>query len=333
MSTVVSISVCNRSSEIIGVFAGLVERLLEPTSITAQIYAGGSTHRHHVDPADVLADVEQFGSAILPSSNALVLSGVVQLAHDVDLTVDLDLYGSNYYGGGYARGNGHVRLTVANLATLISSERRPVHLPMVYGLQDKDVLELTIAEELFVRVCGLMDTQNDDRPSVEHAAMYAETGWPGPADCSMLYHRDVSEFARDFGRMYADYHYGILSAELLQSGRNLWDLSVSDLTALTSESPPKTEAPRTFASWETPNPEVPLQREFLDQLDEQTARRLSLVHEESMFIGVRAACSDTEHVVCYAFGSYGGVVAANPLTRRGELSTIWRFYDSFARST
>ena len=96
------------------------------------------------------------------------------------------------------------------------------------------------AELLFLKGCGFTLNVNpkswsldyEGETYIDHGAMYYESGWLDPFRCQMVYHKNTQEFARDFERIYADYHWGITMPLLYELKKDLWQLSESEIASL-----------------------------------------------------------------------------------------------------
>ena len=162
------------------------------------------------------------------------------------IPLDIDFHGKGYMDGHYARDNSSVRITVedSGLWRLMKSISRDMSWT---GLDAPEHLKSEAIEKanrdselLFLIGCGFSlkgDSSSwkweyEEENYIEHGAMYYESGWSCPLRCQMVYHKDPKEFAKDFERIYADYHWGISMPLLYSLKKNIWQLSESEIHSL-----------------------------------------------------------------------------------------------------
>lgn len=172
-------------------------------------------------------------------------------------------------------------------------------------------------EDLFFRICGLYDL---DYVPVEHAAVYMEAGWPAPSCCAMLFHRNKQEFAKDFLRIYRDYHWkNQFMSEMLSKN---FDLEAGLQGYFTIEN--IQERKSYYAQFDDT---VGKLTDFLEQIDEKKIRKLARFSEREIDAALSLAGDWlSEHTIeCstqyFDFGEKGGAVLSTPKT------SIWRLYE------
>ncbi|ELS01077.1 hypothetical protein Xen7305DRAFT_00007780 [Xenococcus sp. PCC 7305] len=114
--------------------------------------------------------------------------------------------------------------------------------------------------------------------------MYYEAGWPCPLMSQMVYHKNPQEFARDFERIYADYHCGIPIPLLLPPEMNIWQLSLQEIAELNEYKGFARRSgrkyPAGYKSFSKPQEFLPKQKEtdimnFLEGLNKEKVQKLS----------------------------------------------------------
>ncbi|AFZ36156.1 hypothetical protein Sta7437_2625 [Stanieria cyanosphaera PCC 7437] len=188
------------------------------------------------------------------------------------------------------------------------------------------------ADALFLTACGLLEPE--DNSYIDHAAMYYRYGWLSPLTNPMIYHRNPVEFARDFERIYAEYHYGISIPLLLNSGIDIWQLTQAEITDLVTylgktDSPVK-NYPKTYKLLCKPHDILPEQKEsdiinFVESLDPETVKKLSKLSPDFIKQALANLEQELPEIHSYDFESRGIVLTS------GVLMSVWRAYQYLAQ--
>ena len=210
-----------------------------------------------LNPSDVVQVIEHLNNTFWHVS--LTLSYPLASGWSV-VPIDLNLFGNRYIRSGVWPPD-QICLCLPLSCIRSHREQRPV---------TEQIADL---EESFFRACGLAeDTQPD--PNLLHAALKYDACWVSPADCAMIYHRDIQDFRRDFHHIYVDYALGIRMGYLILSAQEFWNsqLNASSQTfPKINRSPP----PREYLEQHRLIFDSAEKIQFLEQLDLRLAQQIS----------------------------------------------------------
>ena len=320
MGTTVSIALHAAETTIPRAFQHLVQRmLLQGAGPRVYFYERFGYEDPHDLGIDALTRLEAVATSIVTSHRAIRVEMVYTLASGRGIVLDLNLYGKEFNLGWDVCYDGHIRLTLG---------LKPLSRPLKDALDDEpsppqarlaDLAEHVImdSEALFFHACGAHDPTAD----IQHGAMYLECGWPSAEGCAMVYHRAAPEFARDFARIYAHYHWGISTPLLLE--RDVWQFQETDMAAL------RTYEPLEEAARKQPDRDIFADHEqlaFFSALDQETAQRLSALPAERIRALLHEVYQHEPELTCYDFGAQGLALTADPL------SNVWRAYAYLGRA-
>ncbi|MEM7759536.1 MAG: hypothetical protein AAF298_15630 [Cyanobacteria bacterium P01_A01_bin.40] len=169
-----------------------------------------------------------------------------KLASGELVPLDLDFHGIGYQMGHTVRNDSCIELSAQDSGLWRSLKQ--ISRDIVWtGLDVPEHIKSAAAEKanldtelLFLHACGFIHNQAPESYSweieeetyIDHAAVYYESGWSSPLLCQMVYHKDPYEFAKDFERIYADYHWGITMPLLYSLKKDIWQLSKSEIASL-----------------------------------------------------------------------------------------------------
>ena len=322
MSTTISISIYAEENNIAMAFWNLLDRIMICSTIkSVKIYEKYDQHNtKHISIEHLISSSVSIAEYILYSMNSIKIDLAYKLASSRSIGISLYLYGKGYNQGLAASENGPIRICLSledflgPLKNVTGSERKVTSTV----LTEQGSREITDAEELFFRSCGILEAKRG-HPYVKHAAVYLENGWPSAVACSMLYHRESEEFAKDFGRIYARYNWGTLIPTMFRAEANIWRASPTD--PLSAAGPGK-NMPEFYRQFSKPDEEEII--DFLDNLDIETAKKLSTLSGEFIKEELLEVNTAVPEVRCYDFGT-----SALALTT-DLASSLWRAYEYIA---
>jgi hypothetical protein len=230
MGTIINIAINTEQEQAGRAYKALLNRLLERSEIkksTVERWIHKKLVKQKLKPGrtsgdmvyikdDILPNGESFDYLIndIPYSNKIFqIRLLYRLFSEEEIGLSLYLNGKDYESGFTVRNNSYIVVSIS-----LNDVDRPLknlsYNPYYKALTQEQLLAddtfrqlaTQVAhdwEHLFLHVCGI---DSVEEPLVQHAAMYLENGWPSPACCAMLYHRDKREFAKDFLRIYRKYN-------------------------------------------------------------------------------------------------------------------------------
>lgn len=245
MSKTISMSFFPSEGNQIKAFVSMIRRLLTNAEVCHERHWRNESE--HPDFDTLMSILEAPKSELLANSGdsfSVVLQ--YQSASGESIPLDLDFYGKDYKMGHYARDDSSIRLTAEDSGLwrslksitwdrVLTGLDAPEHL--IAAASEKANLD---TELLFLQACGFVLNQEEESWSweieeetyIDHAAVYYESGWSCPLTCQMVYHKNPQEFAKDFERIYADYHCGITMPLLYALDKDIWQLSKSEIASL-----------------------------------------------------------------------------------------------------
>ena len=249
MSKTISMSFFPSEGNQIKAFASMIRRLL-PSAEVCKIQRHEQHLRHESPQLDfdtLMSLFEALESESLADSedSFSVVLGYTSASGEL-VTLDLHFYGKGYEMGHYVRDDSSIRLTAQD-SGLWRSLKSIMWDRVLTGLDAPEHLIAAASEKanldtelLFLQACGFNLNQGEESWSweieeetyIDHAAVYYESGWSCPLTCQMVYHKNPQEFAKDFERIYADYHWGITMPLLYALNKNIWQLSKSEIASL-----------------------------------------------------------------------------------------------------
>lgn len=338
MGTDISITLHTSSENAPTSYTNLIRHLLaNSSSVRFHIFHHNMTKSTEINLQDLYHTLEEKLPSLIFSDDYFRTILNYNTPIDSSICICAYCYGQQLEMGKTVRNNGHISLVIS-LKELIPREEveNPGHQPKRWPVAALSGHMLNVAEELFLRTCGLLDSEER---YIQHGAMYLESGWAPPEECAFLYHRDVQEFARDFMRMYAAYHWGILPPALFDPRIDVWALTSAERQALQVMAPPKDEEPRHLLSWERHYPDEVARQQFVANLYPASAQRLARLPGDRVRDLIHAACQHIPEVRCYDFGARGLVLASSletslwrAYTSTVQQSSLWRVYDYIARA-
>lgn len=320
MSTTISISLYAEPANIPEAFRALVERMLRRSILSTSVLRSKYAHRE----GRVLATYQLKRqlpalAATLPASDqGLEIQLEYELISGRRIALDLLLHGVGYEDGLEVQQSGPMTLRFSHsqlaqpLADLLSPNRVPTTVP---ALAQAGVEVLRDGEELFLRACGLLQDEVQDS-MIQHGAMYLEAGWPSPAACAMVFHREVQEFGRDVARIYREYNHGLLIPMTLSDRIDVWEVDKRPSGYLAKPGRNNRAFYQQFS--DPPNGSL---IQFLEQLDQRNVRKLSVLPRPQLKALLIAATQTLLDVESYDFNDQGLVLVTDPL------SSVWRVYD------
>lgn len=294
-------------------FTALVQRLMLRSS-DMQVRVHKKWYLEAEDLPDNLSmeQMESLTRTVVDSDNAIELTVGYQLYSGRWIPLTIRFYGVGFERGHMARFNGNINISLSH---------KDLARPLIETFQERavtgrfrsQIAETTMndVDELFCRVCGV-DEHGKNVTAIEHGAMYQEYGWFSPVSCSMLYHRDVRQFAKDFVRIFAEYNKGIPAPATFDPSTDIWMLETDQDMRLGRE------RPEYYKQMEKMNSERFIQ--FLDSLNEQNVRTLSTMPGEEMRRYLNMASLEIAELASYDFGAHGLMLATDPL------SSIWQAF-------
>ena len=249
MSKTIAMSFFPSKGNRIKAYASMIRRLL-PNAVVCKIRRHEQRQRYESPQLDfdtlmsMLEAPESESLADSEDSFSVVLG--YTSASDESVTLDLNFYGKGYEMGHYARDDSSIMLTAQD-SGLWRSLKNIMWDKVLTGLDAPEHLIAAAAEKanldtevLFLQACGFTLNQGaesysweiEEETYIDHAAVYYESGWACPLTCQMVYHKNPQEFAKDFERIYADYHWGITMPLLYALDKDIWQLSKSEIASL-----------------------------------------------------------------------------------------------------
>jgi hypothetical protein len=311
MSTQISISLIADKEDNLTAFEGLVSRigLNADSMVVARHDVNYSWQDRKIlieGDAGIIRDFSFLDAAqdVAQSRNALEVSCAYRMPSGRIAALDLYFYGDSFLSGKMCRSVGRISLltTINDLvAPLLEAIRSgiPETSPALDSIRRACLLDV---EDVFFTACGFIC--NASPGVIKHGSMYVERNWRSPLDCSMVYHRDLSEFTRDLLRIYADYHFGI----------DIVDTFVIDADVLQVES--KVSGNRTPGKVEPDRylyfDESGWILRFLEGLDLTRIKSLQEVPREAIAECLRTAPLAEDHVYFREASGLGGAVTTYP---------------------
>lgn len=318
MSTTIRISLFSEPAELPLVYRGLLARLAAVGEVEeVKIQGESRSPRSPSLTSTILQDSEDLARTILPSQEAVV----VYLTHRTDsgqlLDLSVMLAGSGFEGGYRVLLDGplSLRFSYQELAFPLLEALKPVRSSMDQErATEHGAAVIQGSQELMLRACGLLESTPESR-GVVHAAMYLETGWPSPVGCSMVFHRAIGEFSRDFARIFLKYRYGIPMTLLLTPGLDLWKAEI--IGEQRANTAPSHSFYQQFS-------EADSLINFLNYLEEEKARELSALSSGEIRDLLEDAASNISEVSCHNFETSGLLLSTHPL------GSVWPIYQYIA---
>ena len=353
MSKTISMSFFPSKGNSIKAFASMVRRITSDNSIQKIKW-----HKKYCDFNSEKIDFDTLMSTIeSPESESLAESKdsfAVQLGYTTAsgelIPVDINFYGKSYQLGITVRDDSSLQVLTedSDLWRLMKSISRDMSWT---GLDAPEHLKAEAVEKankdselLFLKCCGFSLKQEDssswkwnyeEENYIEHGAMYYESGWSCPLRCQMVYHKDPKEFAKDFERIYADYHWGVSMPLLYGLEKDIWQLSETEIASLNTHQLNKQKSvsrrcgkkyPGGYKYFSRPLEFAPEQTEmdavnFVESLDKKKVQQLSQLpvsYIKDVFSAV--AESELPEVRFHDFGEHGMVLLS------GANLSVWRAY-------
>ena len=337
---------------VVKAFASMIRRLSPDAEVhqvrTYSKYQGDCQQEMDLDT--LMSIVESSDSESLADSRDAfhVDLGRYTLASGEQLPLTIQFCGRGFHDGHIVRNDSSLRISTDD-SGLWSSMKRIARDKAWTGLDAPEHLFLAAVEKsnrnaelLFLKGCGFIFNVNCERWSlnyeeetyIEHSAMYYESGWLDPFRCQMVYHKNIQEFAKDFERIYADYHWGITMPLLYELKKDIWQLSESEIASLNEyrgyARPRGKDYLKGYKYISRPQEFTPEQTEmdalnFVDSLDRDKVQKLSNLpasHINDMFSLM--AESELPEVRYRSFGEHGAVLMT------GAYLTVWRAYKYLA---
>lgn len=279
---------------------------------------------------DIPTDDEIFCTIIdeIPASKKALETGFLYpLYSRREIGISLYLYGKDYESGYEVRDNGHINVHIA-----LNDVDRPIkelsYDPYYKSLSKEELYENETIRQaarqitqdwdsLFLDVCGV---ESEEKPYVQHAGMYLEHGWPFPACCSMLYHRDKTEFAKDFLRIYRAHR---LERQFMPQMLSK-DFDLEKDIDPQSVNIDQAERANYYKHFDFEEHKL---IDFLDSLELRKVRKLANFSEAEISAALSLAGEwAAEHAFAYStkyvdFNEKGGAILSTPTT------SIWRVYE------
>lgn len=348
MSMTISMSFFPSEGNRVKAFASMIRRLL-PNAEICKIQKHEQRYRYHSKQLDfetLMSTLEAPGSESFADSED---SFSIRLSYNTlvsgePVPLDLELYGKGYQMGLYVRDDSCIRLHAQDSG--LWSSLKSIERDMSWtGLEVPDHLQMAAWEKtsgdtevLFLQACGFSSIKDaagwsweiDKETYIDHAAVYYESGWGDPLTCQMVYHRDPQEFAKDFERIYADYHWGIAMPLLYVLNRDIWQLSDSEIASLNEYKGfarrSGKQYPGSYKYFSKPRKFAPEMNEldalnFIETLDKdkiQQLVKLPVSHIKKVFSAI--AESELPEVRYRDFDEQGSVLLSIPRM------SIWRAY-------
>ena len=354
MSMSISLSFFPSKGNTVKAFASVI-RHLAPSAETHSVKRYRKSHGRDTEKLDLetlMSILESPKSESLADSrDALYVDlGRYTLASGELAPLTIQFHGRGYESGVTAKNDSSLRISIddSGLWRMMKSISRDMSWT---GLDAPEHLKAEAIEKanrdselLFLKACGFSLKQEEDSQSwnwdyeenyIDHGAMYYESGWSRPLRCQMVYHRDPQEFAKDFERIYADYHWGVSMPLLYGLKKDIWQLSESEIHSLNTYQLSENHSasrrcgkqyPGDYKFFSRPIEYAPEQTEmdavnFVESLDKQKVQQLSKL-PVSYIKEVFSAVAETElpEVRFHDFGEQGAVLigAAN--------LSVWRAY-------
>jgi hypothetical protein len=318
MGTSISIGLYSDRNLLSREIPDLGERLLAKSSIDSAYLAKRWSYNspQKLSGEEAIAKLLSLAKSVERSDEALTMRLEYELSSHRFIPLDVCLYGNNYRGGGPARVDGYLKLIIPynDLACSLDEVRKKgeaFHNTTI----DLFIVMLNDVEELFFRACGI-DLYKQKCSGITHAAMYLESGWPSAVGCSTLYHKDITEFARDFVRIFVEYNFGIAIPATLPSDADLWSFSKSP------DVEPLRQNPRFYQQFWNEGDGALIR--FLDSLDESRVRQLATLKKEKIREYFMQAGEDLPDLICYDLNDSGMALATLPM------ASIWQAYEFVA---
>lgn len=320
MALTVSISVASRRRDPEVTFVSILDCFLSRSAVRDITVR----ERHPAGPRRCLQWNQEGGplvelvAGVSRSDKALEIDCGYQLKSGRSIALQLHFHGDQYNGGEAVRESGPIRLTFSHgqLAKEVRAATENVDVstnPNQLGVVGEAAI--ADAEELFFRSCLLFDSDGDP---VDHGAMYSELGWPSPAGCSMVFHKDVAEYALDVERIFLDYQTGALMPEMISFG--------SDVVGQPFRRP-SVPVGREHSEFfrQVSKHDWPAMFKFLEGLSEKSAVSLRSFDSETIRRHLLDSCASIPEVVCHDFGDKGYALATDPL------SSVWQVYQELLK--
>ena len=226
MSKTLSMSFFPSEGNTVKAFASLVRRITSDTEVNSikwhKKYYRYESEQIGLDTLMSILESPESQSLAESKDSFAVQLGYTTASGEL-IPLDIDFHGKGYMDGHYARNNSSMRITVedSGLWRMMKSISRDMSWT---GLDAPEHLKAEAVEKanrdselLFLIGCGFFLKEDstswkweyEKETYIDHGAMYYESGWSCPLRCQMVYHKDPQEFAKDFERIYADYHWGI----------------------------------------------------------------------------------------------------------------------------
>jgi len=268
---------------------------------------------------------------IINSSEKLEINISYKTLSGKVIPITLEVYGINYENGIYYNENNQICISVFNLVyedeLLINVLKEQKDIDAFFcaelGEVGRKVSKIRFdSEELFLRACGFLENKKDYTSHVEHASMRFEDGLDSPLNCFMNFHRETREFARDFARIYVEYHWGTMTAGMWEANVDNWTL---DFEKLKRDKYTGKSDYGAFYCNVSPGNTLELKL-FLQGFTEKKAKKLSSLPEKE--IRERLLASEwtlSGKIRCYDLGIQGLVISANPD------ESLWPVYQLIAK--
>lgn len=248
MSMTISMSFFPSDGNAVKAFASILRRLVVNAKVKKikrhKKYQGDNVEKLDLDTLMLIIESPE-SESLADSRDGFSVELAYTLASGELIPLDLDFQSKGYMDGHYARNDSTLRLTVED-SSLWRSLKTISRDKVLTGLDAPEHL-IAAAEKanfdtelLFLQACGFTLNQGaesysweiEEETYIDHAAVYYESGWSCPLTCQMVYHKDPQEFAKDFERIYADYHWGITMPLLYALDKDIWQLSKSEIASL-----------------------------------------------------------------------------------------------------
>ena len=261
------------------------------------------------------------------SNKALWIEMNYDLVTGFSFPIDMLICGSLYSGGDLALLEGPIMLTVEyeGMSRSLSEIYAEQHGNFASNQDLSNASERTLQQlrerfhgevtenvsELFFLACGV--EKSDGRcGDFEHGAVGGGVIASSPAFHSAIFHKDPSEFARDFIRIYLEYHVGIAMPMTLGRDVDLWKLEPPKRSGRQGTlAPGKADTSRyqSYLSHETRSA-----LRFLEDLTRSKVDELSRLAGDELRIALRQMNRrhDTPPIEVHDFGECGLALITNP---------------------
>jgi hypothetical protein len=342
----ITISIFSKT-DIVQAYASLVRRFTRKHNPrTVEQYLEGRNCQE-IDLATLMSILDSSDHQALANSTHKFYVGVgYELFPDYFMPISIYFYGKNYGRGLQTRYDSscQIHISYRDLWRIVKfkpryKKKNENNLKFETGFEGiKPVLNKNLVEannnsaNFFLTACGLLEPK--DNSYIDHAAMYYLANCLSPLTNPMIYHRNPVEFARDFERIYAEYHWGIPTPLMLDSKIDIWKLTkaeINDLvTYLDKTDSPLKDYPRIYTFFSKPHDILPEQKEsdlinFIESLDPETVKKLSKLSPSFIRQALANLEQELPEIHSYDFQSRGIALTS------GVLMSVWRAYQYLAQ--